>query len=218
MAKSKSRDNGLVISLVNQKGGGGKSSTSVHLLYWLSQKASVCLVDADAQKSSSIWVKFLELPFEVIQNYKAIASQVPEIAKEYDYVVVDGPAAIERETRAILSVSDLTLVPVQPSEADLHPTGNTIRLIRDARSRLGKPKSAVFLNRSKTNSLLERESARTLKKMSDVPFLGIVRDRTSIADAYGQGCTVWQLPGDGAEKAAREYEQLFKAALGVLDA
>ena len=68
------------IAFVNQKGGCAKSTTSVHFAYWLTQKeASVILVDADAQRSSSIWLSSLEKPIrsEVIQSADDLLERLP---------------------------------------------------------------------------------------------------------------------------------------------
>ncbi|MGH7998555.1 MAG: ParA family protein [Brasilonema sp.] len=52
----------MIIGLTNQKGGAGKTTVSGHLAYWLSQRGSVIVVDADAQQSSTNWMKDLQLP------------------------------------------------------------------------------------------------------------------------------------------------------------
>ncbi|MFN8994849.1 MAG: ParA family protein, partial [Pseudomonadota bacterium] len=52
-----------VISLVNQKGGCGKSTTSVHLAEYLRRaNKNVVLVDADGQQSSSKWASTIATP------------------------------------------------------------------------------------------------------------------------------------------------------------
>ena len=43
----------MIIGLTNQKGGAGKTTVSGHLAYWLSQRGTVMIVDADAQQSST---------------------------------------------------------------------------------------------------------------------------------------------------------------------
>ena len=60
-----------VIAVVNQKGGAGKSTISVHLARWLlNRKQTVVVVDADAQQSSSKWLDRMEvdIPCQVVQN------------------------------------------------------------------------------------------------------------------------------------------------------
>ena len=96
-----------VISLVNQKGGVSKSTTSVHLAYWLikKKKRKTLLIDADAQKSSSLWVEGMEdveIPCKVIGSPDDLLEQIPEIAADYDYAIVDAPASLSEATRAIL--------------------------------------------------------------------------------------------------------------------
>ena len=80
---------GQVISLVNQKGGVSKSTTSVHLSYWLisKKKQKTLLIDADTQRSSSLWVKGMEgieIPCQVIGSPDDLLEQIPELAADYD--------------------------------------------------------------------------------------------------------------------------------------
>lgn len=84
---------GQVISLVNQKGGVSKSTTSVHLAYWLirKKKQKTLLIDADSQRSSSLWVEGMEdveIPVKVIGTPDDLLEQIPELACRYDYAVV----------------------------------------------------------------------------------------------------------------------------------
>lgn len=72
----------VVIALVNQKGGCAKSTTAVHFAYWLVQKKhQVLLVDADAQRSSSIWLTSLTspIPSSVIQSPDDLLERIPEL-------------------------------------------------------------------------------------------------------------------------------------------
>lgn len=209
-----------VIALVNQKGGCAKSTTAVHLAYWLTlKKHSVSLVDADAQRSSSIWLQILEtnIPFSVIQSPDDLLEQIPELASSCKYLIVDGPAGLSEATRAILFRADLAIVPCQPTGVELRSASDAIRLIHQAQSvRNGPPKAAVFLSRAVKGTKLLDE-ARALLSKTDVPILeSVIHQKQVIADTFGQAATVWELSGRPAAESAREFEKLFKEIMGML--
>jgi chromosome partitioning protein len=211
-----------IIALINQKGGCGKSTSSVHLAYWLQFKQNyrVLLVDADAQRSSSQWVEGMEnpIPCQVIQSPDDLLEQIPELVKNYDYLIVDGPASLAEETRAILFRTDLAVIPVQPTGVDLRSASDAMRLLKQAQSvRSGLPKGLVFLSRAVKNTKLKEEAIALLSQIPDAKFLKpIIHQKQAVADTSGQSLTVWDLPGQAASEAATEYERLFKAILKQL--
>ncbi len=211
-----------IIALINQKGGCGKSTSSVHLAYWLQfkQNHQVLLIDADAQKSSSQWVEGMEnpIPCQVIQSPDDLLEQIPELVKDYDYLIVDGPASLAEETRAILFRTDLAVIPVQPTGVDLRSASDAMRLLKQAQSvRGGFPKGLVFLSRAVKNTKLKEEAIALLSQIPDAKFLKpIIHQKQAVADTSGQSLTVWDLPGQAASEAAAEYERLFKAILKQL--
>jgi len=224
-----------VVALINQKGGCSKSTSSVHLADWLKRlKKSVFFVDADAQESSSPWIKALgNIPCDIIRDPDDVLDRIPEIEADYDYIVVDSPGAISEVIRAILLVSDLALVPSKPSELDLKSTAKTIGLIRRAQKVSKKElKARAFVAIAKTNTNLAKEAVELLETANVKILNSVIHDRTIIADAPGQGKTVWDIPSkrvnprklkigkkenpSPAVIAAVEYNNLFAEALKVL--
>ena len=206
------------IAFVNQKGGCSKSTTSLHFSYWLStiQNVKTLLVDADAQRSSSIWLESMELdvPYEVVQSPDDLLDILPQFAERCDVLVVDGPAGLSESTRAILFRANLAVVPCQPSGVDLRSAADAVKLIRQAQSvRNGPPDAALFLSRAVKGTRLKEEAIAVLNK-SGIPVLKtIIHQRQIIADTFGQKATVWDMSGKSAEDSQREYEQLFKEIL-----
>ncbi len=210
------------IAVVNQKGGAGKSTIAVHLARWLQrQKKSILLVDADGQKTSSIWLESLEyeIPFQVLQDPDQLLDQLPKLAEKHEWLLVDGPATLSETTRALLLWADMALIPCQPAGVDLASASDTVRLVRQAKAiRGGLPKAALFLNKAIKGTKLKDEAFAVLQQVQDVELLEtIVHQRQIITDSFGQGATVFDLPGTPAGTARRELESLFKQAMEVLN-
>ncbi|MDZ7970432.1 MAG: AAA family ATPase [Nostoc sp. DedSLP03] len=211
-----------IIAIINQKGGAGKSTVSVHLARWLQKQGkSVLLVDADAQCSSSKWLKRLEqvIPCQIIQAPDALLDELPKLNESYTWVIADGPAALSETTRALVLTADLAIIPCQPAGIDLESASDTVHLIQQAqRIRRGEPKAVMFVNRAVKGTKLKDEAVEVLQLMPNVTVLeNVLHQRQIIADCYGQNSTIFDLPGSTAGIARREIEQLFKKSLEVLN-
>ena len=209
-----------IIALANQKGGCSKSTTSVHLAYWLQKRGKdVALIDADAQRSSSIWLKEMgsPIPVYILSTPDELLDQTFPIAANHDFVVVDGPAGLAEPTRAILFCCDFALIPCQASGLDLRSAADIIKLVRQAQTiRQGSPKAWAFLARAIKRSRLKSEAISLLTEYQIPTLKSVIHQRQVIVDAFGQEATVWDLPGAAAEESAREFDALFKETMGVL--
>lgn len=207
-----------IIAIVNQKGGAGKTTTAVHLAYWLSQRGTILVVDADAQQSSATWLEELNLPCKIINEPDELFERLPELAQEHDFIIVDGAASFSENTRVILTRADMALIPCKPAGLDMHSTNRVIRLIRQAKDlRGGLPKAALFLNQAKKGTVLLRESKIALSKTGVDLLDTVIYDRSIITDSPSQGQVVWQMSGASAKLAASEYNLLFQKVWEILD-
>lgn len=213
-----------IIALANQKGGTGKTTTAVHLAYYLAvqKKQTTLLIDADSQNSSSQWLYNLtpSIPTEAISDKEKLFEEIPQLAKKYEYIIVDGPAGrLEDETKAILARVDLVIVPIQPKVLDLSSTLKAVLLINQAQEmREGSPQGAIFINRAKSGTRLKKEATRFLKTVPGVLALKtVIHDREVISDAPGQNATIWTMTGKPATTARAEYAQLFEEIFGLLN-
>lgn len=158
------------------------------------------------------------IPYKVVQTPDDLLEQIPELAKQYDLLIIDGPASLAEATRAILFRADLAIVPVQPTGVDLRSASDAVRVIRQAQSvRGGPPTAAVFLSRAVKGTKLKDEALTLLSKTPEVLLLKtVIHQKQGIADTSGQSATVWNFPGARAKESAQEYERLFKEILTML--
>ena len=209
----------MIISLCNQKGGVGKSTLSVHLAHVIAQAGCrVLLVDGDPQSSASNWAAARDdaPPFPVIGLARdSLHRDLPELAKDYQHVVIDSPPRVSALARSAILASDLVLIPIQPSSYDVWAASETVGLIKEAQQFKPDIKSAFIINRSIAKTVIARDVQEAL---ADYPF-PVLPAATGQRVAFSEssaGYTVLEMEPSGA--AAREIKQLAKEVLKYMGA
>ena len=207
-----------LVSFCGIKGGVGKSLLAVHAACWLhDQGVAVAVLDADPQHTARRWLSRAE-PGMIVEAVSP-ASEDPRgelidkmellAAGGFDVVVADGPAAILDNTRALLALSDLAIIPAGPGVEDLYIAGKTARLAeQEGKLRREPVKSLLVMNRVQRRTHVGREALGAAASLGIPVAEAVLGHRAAYADANGAGSVVTRM-GPSAKEAAGEIEQLM---------
>jgi chromosome partitioning protein len=203
----------MIIGILNQKGGVGKTTLSINLAHALMADGSkALLVDADPQASALAWsaARNDDPLFPVVGMAKpTLHKDLPKVAQGFDHVIIDGAPRVNELGRATIIASDLILIPVQPSPYDVWASEETVDLIREAQQFKESLKAAFAINRKIVNTAIGRDVVDALAGYDFTVLDAAVSQRVGFAESAAQGRTVFETDKNGA--AAREITALTNA-------
>lgn len=211
----------MIIALLNQKGGVGKTTLATHVAGELAAAGrNVVVVDADPQASALDWSQkraHSALPrlFGVIGLAReTLHQEVPELVKTLDDVVIDGPPRVTALARSAILASDLVLIPVQPSPYDVWASGEIVSLIAEARILKPALQAAFVVNRAVVGTIIGRD-VRVGVTVHGLPVLMAgISQRVAFAESVATGQLVREI--DRHSAASREIAILTAELSGRL--
>ena len=198
----------MIIGVLNQKGGVGKTTLSVNLAACLARiGARVLLIDADPQGSALDWAAARQCDplFSVVGFPRAtIHKEIPQLGQGYDHIIIDGPPRVTDLARSAIMASDLVVIPVQPSPYDIWAAEEVVKLITEARVYKENIKSVFLVNRKITNTAIGRDVREALAAYPIHVLNASVAQRVVFAEAAAQGQAIFEI--DPAGPAVAEME------------
>ena len=208
----------MIISILNQKGGSGKTTLAINLTRCFSNhfRGRVILVDSDPQGSARTWhekghgnlMRMIALDRPAI-----LTKEVLRMRGDYEWIFIDGVPQISSMTIAAIKCSDAVLIPVQPSPYDIWATADTVKFVKDYQENFGRPRAAFVISRKIVNSKIGRDVAHELKKYELPVFTNGTCQRVAYAESAASGLTVLDIQ---AKEAANEIQEIAHEIQGFV--
>lgn len=216
-----------IISVLNPKGGSGKTTLAIHLAHALSMhNEPTILIDTDPQGSALDWADRSMLnSFTVvganqqnnIENPKGLRNTVRGLSKHHQWMVIDGAGKLGLAAIETMKLSDFVIIPVQPSALDIWACATLVDNIKERQIITdGKPVAVFQVTSSKKGTQLANSIEKEVEKFDMPIFNGQIHNRTEFARTMFFGETV--LISEPSGDAAFEINKMTKQIRGAFGA
>lgn len=200
----------MIISLVSQKGGVGKSALARLLAVEIAKAGwSVKIADLDpAQGTSTKWKARRDMagfqPDVAVEKFRTVDRALKE-AERYDLVILDGPAHAEKGGRTMAQASDLVILPTGYSLDDMEPQIEAAYELEES----GVDASRIILVFCRAKgSDAEDKAARGYIKKARLTVLGpIFPELASIRQGHAEGKAASEVPFPKVQEKVIEVAQ-----------
>lgn len=210
-----------IVTILQQKGGVGKTTTAVNLAGALAMQhghLKIAVADADSQGSATLWINRGKGAMGVTVHPVAADGDGRNLRAELeaigaDIVIVDLPPALEAISLRAAIRADLLLVPTGASVVDLAATKAAVNICKEALEVNPNKRFLLVPNRVQHNTASGRELRGALEVWGPVSEATLTL-RVAFAEAAAVGLGVSQYAPDSP--AAREIGLLAEEVSKIL--
>ncbi|MGP1715731.1 MAG: AAA family ATPase [Methylophilus sp.] len=204
-----------IIAVYNQKGGCGKTTTTMQLAGTLGLKKKVLVIDIDPQASATDWYDNSKgaFPAKVIQMNPEDDSFLHKVGsivetQEHDFLIFDCPPSdTNAGAKKVLNVADLMIIPFKPNPTDIQPTLRILEVASEIKADNDTLLVKLLPVMIQPNINLHGQTINMLDSVDNVSFFrSQLVQRNAYPESYLTGSTVHSLPGQ--KKAQMEVTGL----------
>jgi chromosome partitioning protein len=207
------------ILVINPKGGSGKTTVAVNLAGYLAANGErPVLMDYDRQGSASHWVRKrstsrppigLIAPHEL--NMRETRSYQLRVPAGTHRVVIDTPAALTAQDFPDLTRSaDKILVPVLPSEIDIHACSRCVQhLLLASKVQRGDNRIGIIANRVRRNTPAYHSLHRFLDTLG-IPLVATLSDSQNYLRSADEGIGLHEMKQPLVSEDIAQWQSLLQ--------
>lgn len=203
----------LVISVLGQKGGSGKTTISLNLARGLQLSgANVIVIDTDKQGSSRDWHSTNEgslFPVIGMDRANTLDKDIKNLGN-FDIAIIDGSPQLKDMAIACVKVSNVILIPIQPSQLDIWATSDLLELISERKQINADLKVAFIVNRQISGSKAKKEIKEILAGTGYKFFDNSTNQRMDYINTIANGKTVFESSGKAKEEMTLIVNELME--------
>jgi ATPases involved in chromosome partitioning len=200
----------MIIALVGQKGGAGKTTTAICVgSELLARDINTLIADADPQRTLLTWgvvANDAGQPTPTIVGVgksMAQANQLPLVSTRYEITLIDCPPRLDEIQRAALTIADIAVIPCSQSGIEAWAASESASLIESARKVNPTLRAVVLLTRVMHNTTIGKGARESLESLG----LPILKSELGFRIAYQEA--------PAAGMGAAQYAPMDPAATEV---